>query len=118
MGSCQTVGKRRNFFLPCPPSPFLSIGFHSTLFRAGSEKPHTGAGKLIGAFCAIFGVFTIILPIPIVVNRFSGFYKNRLWRNEVAAKKKDRLLSGGIIPAQEFKMDGVAGGVELNGLPT
>ena len=53
-------------------------------------------------------MFTLTLPIPIVVNRyqaviisftgnqtficsFAGFYKNRLWRNEVAHKKRVRL---------------------------
>ena len=29
------------------------------------------------------GVFILTLPIPIVVNSFAVFYKNRLWRNEV-----------------------------------
>ena len=28
-------------------------------------------------------VFILTLPIPIVVNSFASFYKNRLWRNEV-----------------------------------
>ena len=37
------------------------------------------------------GIFTITLPIPIVVNSFAGFYKNRLWRNEVALKKRQRV---------------------------
>ena len=37
------------------------------------------------------GVFTLTLPIPIVVNSFAGFYKNRLWRNEVAQKKRERI---------------------------
>ena len=32
-----------------------------------------------------------ILPIPIVVNSFTQFYKNRLWRNEVEHKKKERI---------------------------
>jgi hypothetical protein len=62
--------------------------------------------------CAIFGIFTLILPIPIVVNSFSGFYKNRLWRNEVAAKRKERGLGIGQAPG-EIKMDA---GLELNGL--
>jgi hypothetical protein len=26
-----------------------------------------------------------------VVNSFAGFYKNRLWRNEVAQKKRERV---------------------------
>ena len=30
------------------------------------------------------------LPIPIVVNSFASYYKNRLWRNEVAYKKRTR----------------------------
>jgi hypothetical protein len=30
------------------------------------------------------------LPIPIVVNSFASYYKNRLWRNEVAQKKRER----------------------------
>ena len=41
--------------------------------------------------CALVGVFTITLPIPIIVNSFGGFYKNRLWRNEVAQIKRERL---------------------------
>ena len=40
-------------------------------------------GKIIGGFCALSGVFILTLPIPIVVNSFAPFYKNRLWRNEV-----------------------------------
>ena len=30
------------------------------------------------------------MPIPIVVNSFANYYKNRLWRNEVAVKKDMR----------------------------
>ena len=29
-------------------------------------------GKFVGGFCALIGVFTITLPIPIVVNSFAG----------------------------------------------
>ena len=45
----------------------------------------------IGGFCALSGVFILTLPIPIVVNSFAQFYKNRLWRNEVEHKKKERI---------------------------
>ena len=56
------------------------------------DKPDTGAGKFVGSMCAVFGIFTLILPIPIVVNSFSAFYRNRLWRNEVAIKRHNRNL--------------------------
>lgn len=36
------------------------------------------------------GVFILTLPIPIVVNSFAMYYKNRLWRTEVNAKKRER----------------------------
>ena len=51
------------------------------------------AGKLIGGFCALSGTFILTLPIPIVVNSFAGYYKNRLWRNEVAQKKRERAMA-------------------------
>ena len=47
---------------------------------------------MFAGFCALSGVFCLTLPIPIIVNSFAGFYKNRLWRNEVELKKKERTL--------------------------
>ena len=55
-------------------------------------NPKTLLGKLIGGICALSGVFILTLPIPIVVNSFAQFYKNRLWRNEVEHKKRERIL--------------------------
>jgi len=55
--------------------------------------PKTFLGKLIGGFCALSGTFILTLPIPIVVNSFAGYYKNRLWRNEVAQKKRERAAA-------------------------
>ena len=51
---------------------------------------HICPGKLVGGFCALSGVFILTLPIPIVVNSFAMYYKNRLWRTEVNAKKRER----------------------------
>eukprot|EP00094_Tigriopus_californicus_P010656 TCALIF_10280-PA protein Name:"Similar to Kcnb1 Potassium voltage-gated channel subfamily B member 1 (Rattus norvegicus)" AED:0.14 eAED:0.14 QI:442/0.5/0.6/0.8/0.25/0.4/5/0/478 len=73
----------------------------------GTDRPDTGAGKFVGSMCAVFGIFTMILPIPIVVNSFAAFYRNRLWRNEVALKRRDRIANG-----QQGKDGGI---IELNG---
>ncbi|XP_023328465.1 potassium voltage-gated channel subfamily B member 2 isoform X2 [Eurytemora carolleeae] len=56
----------------------------------GELSPSTFPGKLIGGLCALCGIFILTLPIPIVVNSFASYYKNRLWRNEVAYKKRER----------------------------
>ena len=53
--------------------------------------PKTMWGKMIGGFCALSGIFILTLPIPIVVNSFVVFYKNRLWRTEVNALKRERI---------------------------
>ena len=62
----------------------------------GTITPVSATGKLIGGFCALFGVFTITLPVPILVNSFSAFYKNKLWRGEVAMRRRDRLVQAGL----------------------
>ena len=55
------------------------------------KNPETFMGKVVGGLCALAGIFILTLPIPIVVNSFASFYKNRLWRNEVAHKRAEKL---------------------------
>ena len=50
----------------------------------GTQSPSSITGKAIGGLCALIGVFILTLPVPIVVNSFASYYKNRLWRNEVS----------------------------------
>ncbi|XP_071750253.1 potassium voltage-gated channel subfamily B member 2-like [Lepeophtheirus salmonis] len=67
-----------------------------TLTTVGYDlNPFTLGGKITGGFCALMGIFILTLPIPIVVNSFASYYKNRLWRNEVAAKKRERIRETG-----------------------
>jgi hypothetical protein len=60
----------------------------------GTVTPMTGIGKIIGGICALMGVFTITLPVPIMVNNFAMFYKNKLWRGEVALQRRERQRQG------------------------
>ena len=41
----------------------------------GDNVPLTIPGKLIGGFCAISGVLTVAMVIPIIVTNFEFFYK-------------------------------------------
>ena len=55
-----------------------------TLTTVGYElAPTTALGKVIGGLCALSGTFILTLPIPIVVNSFATYYKDRIWRTEV-----------------------------------
>ena len=62
-----------------------------TLLGDTPSPPYHQPGKVVGGFCALSGIFILTLPIPIVVNSFAVFYKNRLWRNEVEHKKSLRI---------------------------
>ena len=77
-----------------PPSSVITLKILSICFYFsvgyGTQTPQSITGKAIGGFCAIVGVFILTLPVPIVVNSFASYYKNRLWRNEVAHKRSVR----------------------------
>ena len=66
--------------------PSFSVGY-------GTQTPQSITGKAIGGFCAIVGVFILTLPVPIVVNSFASYYKNRLWRNEVWYQKNNQIYN-------------------------
>ena len=60
-----------------------------TLTTVGYDlNPETLLGKIIGGCCALSGVFILTLPIPIVVSSFAQCYKRKLWRNEIATRRR------------------------------
>ncbi len=48
-------------------------------------------GKITGGICSIVGVFVLTLPVPIVLNSFTGYYKNRLIRRVIWVKRRKKL---------------------------
>ena len=61
-------------FTSIPDTFWYSLTTMKTL-GYGDHIPKTTIGKIIGSFCAVSGVLTIALPVPIIVANFKYYCK-------------------------------------------
>lgn len=67
-----------------------SISFFACYyFRYGDITPQTYLGMLVGSFCALTGVLTIALPVPVIVSNFAMFYSHSQARSKMPKKKRN-----------------------------
>ena len=59
--------------------------------------PHTYMGRLVGSLCAIMGVLTIALPVPVIVSNFAMFYSHSQAREKLPRKRRR------VLPVEQVK---------------
>ncbi|RWS31508.1 potassium voltage-gated channel protein Shaw-like protein [Leptotrombidium deliense] len=84
----------------------------------GDMAPKTYAGMFVGALCALAGVLTIALPVPVIVSNFAMFYSHTQARAKLPKKRRrvlpveqPRVLRGGIRGGRAGMRGAMRGGV-------
>ncbi|VDP73430.1 unnamed protein product [Echinostoma caproni] len=80
----------QNDFTSIPIGLWWAIATMTTV-GYGDMVPKSYAGMIVGAMCAVTGVLTISLPVPVIVSNFSMFYSHTLARSKLP-KKRRRIL--------------------------
>ncbi|XP_015262043.1 PREDICTED: potassium voltage-gated channel subfamily C member 4 [Gekko japonicus] len=62
-----------------------------TTLGYGDMYPKTWSGMLVGALCALAGVLTIAMPVPVIVNNFGMYYSLAMAKQKLPKKKKKHI---------------------------
>ncbi|XP_019880247.1 potassium voltage-gated channel protein Shaw-like isoform X2 [Aethina tumida] len=86
----KTQDNKDNHFKSIPEGLWWAIVTMTTV-GYGDMAPKTYLGMFVGALCALAGVLTIALPVPVIVSNFSMFYSHTQARAKLP-KKRRRVL--------------------------
>lgn len=62
-----------------------------TTLGYGDMYPKTWSGMVVGALCALAGVLTIAMPVPVIVNNFGMYYSLAMAKQKLPKKKKKHI---------------------------
>lgn len=100
-----------NDFTSIPVGLWWSIVTMTTV-GYGDMVPKTYVGMMVGGLCALTGVLTIALPVPVIVANFAMYYSHTQARSKLP-KKRRRVMA--VEPVRPPRATGPGGGSGLGG---
>uniref|UniRef100_A0A8C9R873 Potassium voltage-gated channel subfamily C member 1 n=1 Tax=Scleropages formosus TaxID=113540 RepID=A0A8C9R873_SCLFO len=78
-----------------------------TTLGYGDMYPQTWSGMLVGALCALAGVLTIAMPVPVIVNNFGMYYSLAMAKQKLPKKKNKHIPRAPQLGSPNFCKSGV-----------
>ena len=88
---------KRSFFKSIPEAFWWAVVTMTTV-GYGDMRPVGVWGKVVGSLCAIAGVLTLALPVPVIVSNFNYFYHREMDQAELDKINEDHVRSCPFLP--------------------
>ncbi|CAF1666783.1 unnamed protein product, partial [Adineta ricciae] len=98
-----------NDFTSIPIGLWWSIVTMTTV-GYGDMVPKTYIGMMVGGLCALTGVLTIALPVPVIVANFAMYYSHTQARSKLPKKRRRVMAVEPVRPARGAGGAGPGGG--------